>query len=115
VLPGVGLVAEIRVSVPVRPVTGGTNGATLSSLGAAPAANYCAPIGPGVKLTKSSSTARTFEAGVEISGTIGIDLSSRTGYTSSQTLTSKNTSASNKQLCGVDGPHGDTPGLVRIK
>ena len=99
----------------VRPVTGGMNGAAYVSLGSAPAANYCTRFDPGAKSTMSSTTARTFSNGVELSDAIGIDLSSRTGYTASQTLVSKNSSSSRKDICGVDSPIADVPGLVRVK
>jgi hypothetical protein len=98
-----------------RPVTGGINGADYVSLGTAPAANYCDKMGPGAKYSTDSSKARTFSNGVEIFNVIGINLSSRTGYTASQSLTSKNTSATSKQICGVDARIGDAPGLVRVK
>jgi hypothetical protein len=98
-----------------RPVTGGINGADYVPLGSAPAASYCDPMSPGAKFSKTSSTARTFSTGVELSYVIGIDLSSRTGFTASQSLTSKNTGSASKQLCGVDGRYADTPGLVRVK
>jgi hypothetical protein len=98
-----------------RPVTGGMNGAAYDALGSAPAANYCTRFDPGAKWTMSSTKARTFSKGVEISRVIGIDLSSRTGYTASQTLTSKNSGSVGKVICGVDGLVADVPGLVRVK
>jgi len=100
-----------------RAITGGQNGGVVQTLGTAPSVpdSYCRALGAGVSTTKSSSVAHTFGSGVEISSAIGIDLSSRTGYSTGISVESKNTGTTNKQLCGTDGYYADTPGMIRIK
>jgi hypothetical protein len=100
-----------------RAITGGQNGGVAQTLGSAPSVpdSYCRPLGPGTSTTKATSVAHSFGTGVEISSVIGIDLSSRTGYSTNISLESKNTGTFDKKLCGTDGYYGDTPGMIRIK
>jgi hypothetical protein len=93
----------------------GANGADLVAKDTATAANYCSPIGPKVTITKTDTAAQEFGSGVEISAYIGVDLSSRTGYSSAQILTAKNTATSqSKRICGSDDYLSGAPRNVRM-
>jgi len=74
---------------------------------ATPNATHCVVFIAGSTFIKSSSSAYTFGAGVEMSGPIGIDLSAHTGYSTSASLTF--TFTQTRDLCGTNGKPGATP------
>jgi hypothetical protein len=92
---------------------GGSN--LISQSAPATPLGNCIPLASGSNFVKSTTAASTFSSGVEISSAIGIDLSSRTGYNSNTKTTFANTSGSSKQLCGVNGFPGESPGLIVLK
>lgn len=63
------------------------------------AANYCRPYNGG-NINKTSGTASTQSTGAELSGAIGIHLSSRGGWTKSASL--KITLTGSKRTCGTN-------------
>lgn len=89
-------------------------GGSAVSVTSAPPANYCVALANGSTLTKSSTTAGTFSSGAKLIADIGIDLSVRTGYTSSTKVAFTNSSGSSKNLCGVSGYPGGTPGFISL-
>src|SRR5690606_10755959 len=62
----------------------------------APTATYCVGLANGSTFTKSSTNATTFAGVAKLSGDIGIDLTARTGYTSTTKVSFSNTSGSSK-------------------
>ncbi|GAA1369175.1 hypothetical protein [Catellatospora chokoriensis] len=91
-----------------RPVSywgGSRKFATVLSVG-----SYCAFMENGDSLEKDSTSASTFTAGVAVSGTLGFNLSAKTGYTNSTKL--KFTMLKNGYVCGNAGAPGGTPGLL---
>ncbi|MFJ9313874.1 hypothetical protein ACIRN4_06740 [Pimelobacter simplex] len=71
-----------------------------------PRAN-CAPQEVGSKFTRSSSTAITWSNGVSLKNVLGIDLSSRTGYTTRAKIKFDYKQAG--WICGTHGDPGATP------
>lgn len=80
---------------------------------APPAAN-CGPLAASGHVTISSTTASTWSSGVSISGVGGltVNLSSRTGYSTSSSITYRNNTTTTKHVCGVSGPPGSHPGRL---
>ncbi|CCH77040.1 hypothetical protein BN12_160015 [Nostocoides japonicum T1-X7] len=88
-------------------------GASVYHPSSAPTANYCVSQVSGSSFTKSSSTAYTFSTGADVSGAIGIDLSTRTGYTPAAKVTYSFTST--RRLCGTSGAPTATPSRLVTK
>lgn len=82
-------------------------GATTYAPSLSPTANYCMPYQAGAKATQETSTAYEFSTGADISGAIGIDLSSRSGY--SKAVKTVFTFKSTRKLCGTNGYPGQSP------
>jgi hypothetical protein len=72
----------------------------------APTANYCLSYAKGTTFTKDTTTAYNFSSGADLSGAIGIDLSARTGYSSSAKV--KFVFGATRHLCGTNGYPGST-------
>lgn len=96
--------------VMARSWAGGSSVYTPSS---APTASYCTPNSAGSSFAKTTSTAYTFGTGADVSGAIGIDLSSRTGYSTQTQATFKFTYA--RKLCGTNALPGGSPGRLVAK
>jgi len=92
---------------------GGSN--TISQSAPATPSENCVPLASGTNFVKSTTAASTFSTGADTSSAIGVDLSSRTGYTSSTKTTFTNSSGTSRQLCGVNGYPGGSPGLIVLK
>lgn len=75
----------------------------------------CVPLASGSSFVKSATTASTFSAGAALSASIGINLSSRTGYTTTTKATFTNSSGSSRSLCGVNGTPATAAGLLVLK
>jgi hypothetical protein len=86
-------------------------GATTSAT-SAPSFPYCTRYAAGSSYTKSSTSATTQTLGVSISGQLGVNLSSKTGYTTTTTISISFTST--KNLCGSSGLPGSSPGRVSV-
>ncbi|MFI5734109.1 hypothetical protein ACIA49_28600 [Kribbella sp. NPDC051587] len=69
-------------------------------------ANNCAKQQANVTVTMANTRAVTFSNGVTIGAEIGIELSSRTGYSRTSTVAYR-FNASGRQLCGTTGAPGD--------
>lgn len=80
-----------------------------------PSASHCVPLGNGLSYSKTNTASTTFSSGASLSSTIGINLSSKTGYTSSAWVKYKNTSGSSRNLCGVYDVPGGSPGWIVLK
>jgi len=73
----------------------------------------CKKYGSGSNFTKSTTGATKFSGGVEISSIIGIDLSSKTGYTKKAAV--KYHFSKTLRLCGTKGLPADNPGTLVAK
>lgn len=82
-------------------------GGTTTASATPPSASYCRWFMAGSTFKKYSSSAFTYSGGVDISGTIGIDLSAHTGYSTSAELKYKFNTG--HDLCGTDDYPGGTP------
>ncbi len=80
---------------------------------ATPPSSYCATYPAGSTFTKQSTSAVTWSAGVKIASKIGIDLTSRGGYSS--TVKNSFTFANRKRLCGEWAGPGGTSGRLTVK
>lgn len=89
--------------------TGGT--AVTSST--TPRATYCETYFAGSGFMKRTSTATTFSTGASTSGIIGINLSARTGYSTSAKITFSFTK--DRALCGTNGHAVGTPGRLVVR
>lgn len=78
-----------------------------------PSAVYCVNHDPGTDWALNSSVAHTFAAGVKLSSAIGIDLSSRSGYSASVKILY--TFSQKRTLCGTAGNPGGVPRLIVVK
>ncbi|RJT96583.1 hypothetical protein D6T65_15735 [Arthrobacter frigidicola] len=96
----------------VRPVAF-VSGASMVNHGGAPAANYCASFAAGSTFTKTSTSAINWSTGAELGSTIGVNLSSQTGYSSGAKAYFKFSSA--RRLCGSHGYPGGTPVFLVAK
>lgn len=95
----------------VAKVDGYAGGATIKSLSSHPAANYCVTQQAGTTFNKSTTASYSSTNGVSIKGILGVDLSAKTGYSSTAKLTF--TFSKTKRLCGThDNPGGDPVRLV---
>ncbi|WP_215814497.1 hypothetical protein [Pimelobacter sp. 30-1] len=72
-----------------------------------PPRGNCAPQEAGSRFARSSSTATTWSNGVALKNVLGVDLSSRTGYSKTAKITIEYTKAG--WICGTQGDPGDTP------
>lgn len=88
-------------------------GSTYSSALSSPSASYCTPQNAGSIVNVTTSNAYTFSGGAGLSGSIGINLSSKTGFTSTAKL--KFTFSSAGKLCGTTGYPGGTPSRLVAK
>lgn len=88
-------------------------GGTRTRSVTAPSATYCTSYQAGSSFTKESSTAVTWSNGFEGAGIIGINLSSRTGYTSQAKVYFY--FSSTRQLCGTSGYPTLTPRQLVVK
>ena len=77
------------------------------------AATKCVAQVPNTSFTKSTTTASTLSGGVDTSSDIGIDLSARTGFTTTAKVTY--TFAQGGQMCGTTGFPGASPGRLAAK
>lgn len=103
----------ISTKYEVRPsnYTGGSTTTTVSTFATN---SYCTPVGANTTTTISSSTASTISTGFKVSSYIGIDLSSRAGYTTSTSVVLKTTTSAGS-VCGLSGYPGGTPGQLKLK
>ncbi|QGN59036.1 hypothetical protein [Nostocoides sp. HKS02] len=85
-------------------------GASTYSPSTAPSVPYCLSYGSGVTVTQQTSMAYTFSTGADTSGSIGIDLSSQSGYSSTLKLVFRFTAT--RHLCGTNGYPGASPGRL---
>lgn len=87
--------------------TGFVGGENVAGAGA-PRAAYCTRYLNGAKFTKKNSKAITWTDGASLKGSIGIDLSARTGYTTDATV--KYTFHADRYVCGTN----DYPGADHV-
>jgi hypothetical protein len=81
-----------------------------------PSATYCVNMTHNTYRVLNESQASTWSVGFEVSGSIGIDLSSRSGYSTGSSYRFDNLSGSaTKHLCGVNGVWAGTPGRIVLK
>lgn len=99
--------------ISARPIAFATGTDELWTTTPSTPASNCAPYLAGSGLNKKNTTASTFSNGVSIKSKIGIDLSSRSGY--SATVRHWVNFTKPGKLCGVDGVPGDAPGLMVVK
>lgn len=78
-----------------------------------PTANLCTSFSAGSSYSKSTSTAITWSNGAQLAGVVGIDLSARTGYTTSAKM--DYTFSTTRQLCGSSDYPGGTPYQLVVK
>lgn len=90
----------------VRPISF-AGGATYTNITTSPSATYCRPYANGSALQKTSTSAVTWSNGANLAPVIGIDLSSKSGYSSSVSV--KYEFSASRQLCGRDDYPGGTP------
>jgi hypothetical protein len=93
--------------------TGWVGGAHVWVPPTAPTANYCYSYAAGSSFTRDRTVAYDFSTGADVSSAIGIDLSARTGYSSSAKVTFH--FAATRHLCGTSGPPGGVPGRLVAK
>lgn len=72
--------------------------------------SYCVPEAAGSPFTKTTTAATTWTNGTHLGPVIGIDLSSKTGYSSESAVHFLFTA--NGRLCGTNGDPGATPGRL---
>jgi hypothetical protein len=85
-------------------------GATTANWGTAPLATRCVPQEANSFFDRERSSAVTWSNGFDTSGSIGIDLSIRTGYSSTATATFK--FSKNSRLCGTNDLPGADPKIL---
>lgn len=90
--------------------TGGTDVRDLSS---SPSAHYCVSFRQGSTFTKDDSNAVTWSNGADLSGAIGIDLSTRTGYRTNARL--HYTFNKTRALCGTQDYPARTPSRIVVR
>lgn len=95
-----------------RPVSF-SGGAQVTTIAGAPTATYCTSYVAGSTFTKSSTDAYNASGGVSSSGLLGVNLSAKTGYSTTAKLAFKFTTA--KQLCGTNGYPGASPSRLVAK
>jgi hypothetical protein len=88
-------------------------GAQNISVTAVPSVPYCTPMPANTSYTKASTNASTFSAGAALAKDIGINLSARTGFTTTTKITY--TFAAAHKLCGSAGYPGDSPGRLAAR
>jgi hypothetical protein len=88
-------------------------GAQNISVTAVPSVPYCTPMPANTSFTKSSTAASTFSTGAALAGDIGINLSSKTGFTSTTKITYTFTAA--HRLCGAAGYPGGSPSRLAAR
>lgn len=89
-------------------------GTALSSVGF-PGYKYCVNFVGGSDFTKDTNSAYNFTTGISIASSIGIDLSTQTGYTTNAKIHYHNKITSLRHLCGYgDYPAGKTSFVVAI-
>jgi hypothetical protein len=83
----------------------------------APSGNWkCLPYPDGSQLTKDDTTAVTWTNGFDISNVLGIDLSTRTGYSTRASIHISVTKDAGVNLCGLgDYAAGDHPYVIKAK
>ena len=91
------------------------DGGSSVAASAAPAATYCSPFAGNTTLIRDSSSAYNWTTGASLSTSIGINLSSQTGYSSKAKLVYSNTGSTPRQVCGTNGTWGSTPRRVVAK
>ncbi len=90
-------------------------GGSAISAASVPSASKCVPLATGSSYSKSTTSASTFASGASVSGLIGIDLSSKTGFTTTSKVKYTNTYGSSRNLCGVKDVPGGSPGAIVLK
>jgi hypothetical protein len=93
----------------VRPSSYAGGGTVNSST--TPSATKCTDFGGGTTITRNSNGANTWSSGASLDAVIGIDLSSKTGYTSTAKLSYKN-NGSTKKICGTNDYLANSQRLV---
>jgi len=88
-------------------------GAQNISVTAVPSVPYCTPMPANTTFTKSSTNASTFSGGAALAKDIGINLSARTGFTTTTKITYTFSAA--HKLCGSAGYPGSSPGRLAAK
>lgn len=97
----------------VRPTQheGGTAGRNMAS---AITASHCTPWRePGSSGSKTTTAAQTWSNGAKVSGLIGIDLSTRTGYATNAKISWEFTTAG--RLCGTNDLPSGTPRRIAMR
>lgn len=89
-------------------------GSATTAGGAFTTPKYCTRLAAGDTFTKSSSTAITWSVGFKVGGVIGIDLSSRSGFTTASKLVIRSGSKV-RRICGHYGlPGSSTPRSIKV-
>lgn len=95
----------------VSKVDGYAGGSRITTVKTTPVARHCVWNDPGTSFIKDTTAAYESSSGVSISGPLGVDLSSRTGYTSTAKITFSFSKM--KRLCGTNAdPGGNARRLV---
>lgn len=92
--------------------TGFAGGASIGNI-STPTATYCVAYVAGSTFEKKTTTVITWSNGASLNSVIGIDLSTRTGYSSEAKL--HYTFSSAKRLCGQTGYPGNQPYTIVVK
>jgi hypothetical protein len=74
-----------------------------------PSAKYCTPLSRRDTVTRKTTTSNTWSNAVNFSGPLGVNLTAKTGWSSSASMSYTNNSSSNKRICGTHGYWGGTP------
>lgn len=91
-----------------------TGGTRVVSLASAPSATYCVPEPKDVTITINTTKASTVTGGVQSAGTLGVNLSARTGYATNAKIAFNFLKAA--RLCGTAGnPATGSPGQLVAK
>jgi hypothetical protein len=92
----------------------GYAGGSTVNVSSAPTATYCVALASGTSFSKSTTAAYTWSGGASLSSVIGVNLSSKTGYTSTAKLT-YSAGSGNKHVCGTSGLPAQTPQRIVVK
>lgn len=74
-----------------------------------PSARYCTPLSRRDTVTRKTTTSNTWSNAVNFSGPLGVNLTAKTGWSSSASMSYTNNSSSTKRICGTNGYWGGTP------
>jgi len=86
---------------------GYAGGSSIQTIQSYPTATYCVSNAAGTSFTKASTAAYSSSVGASTSGVLGVNVTAKTGYTSTTKITF--TFTATKLLCGTNGLPGGTP------